>query len=111
MKGIGKLTSQEADERWGGPPAVPTNTWCADGLILAHGALRERDILLAPVSAIAVSEGVVLGERVGLQLELGKKIGFAVTAHSKFKLSLAPPPRHNKNLSQSLFLFRIGPEA
>ena len=78
--------------------------------MLAHGALRVRYILLALVSAIAVSESVVLGGRVGLQLELGEKIGFSVTAYSRFKLSLEAPSRHNKHLSQSLFLFRPGPE-
>ena len=47
----------------------------------------------------------------GLQLELCKTIVFAVTARSKFKLSLArAPSRHNKKLSQFLFLFRPGPE-
>ena len=84
---MGKFTSQEAEERWGGPPAVPTTTWSSAGLMLTHGALGVRYIPLAPVSAIAVSEGVMLGGRVSLKLEIGKQIGFAVTAHSKFKLS------------------------
>ena len=42
MKGIGKFMSQEAEEIWGGPPAVPTTTWIAAGLMLAHGALGVR---------------------------------------------------------------------
>ena len=92
LTGKGKFTSQEEDKRWGGPPVVPTTTWCAAVLMLAHGDLGVRYIPLIPVSAIAVLEGVILGGRVGLQLELGKKIGFALTAHSKFRLSLAPPP-------------------
>ena len=68
VTGIGTFTLQEAEERWGGPPAVPTTTWGAVGLMLAHGALGVRYIPLAPVSAITVSEGVVLGGRVGIQL-------------------------------------------
>ena len=40
--------------------------------MLEHGAFGVRYIPLAPVSKIAVSEGVILGGRVGLQLELGK---------------------------------------
>ena len=73
VKGMVRFTPQVAEERWGGPPAVSTTTWSAIGLMLAHGALGVRYIPLAPVSAIAVSESVMLGERVGLQLELGKK--------------------------------------
>ena len=75
---------------------VPTNTWSVVGLMLAHGALLVRCIPLAPVSAIAVSEGVILGGRVGLQLELGLKIGFSETAHSRFRLSLAVPPSQQR---------------
>ena len=41
--------------------------------MLAHGAFGVIYIPLAPVSAIVVLEGVILGERVVLQLELGKK--------------------------------------
>ena len=52
---------------------MPTNTWGAVGILLYHGALGVRYIPLAPVSAIMVSEGVMLGERLGLQLELGEK--------------------------------------
>ena len=70
MTGIGKFMLQEVEERWGGPPAVTTTTWRAVELMLAHGALGVRYILLAPVSAIVVSEGVMLGGRVGLQLKL-----------------------------------------
>ena len=73
MTGIGRFTSMEDKERWGGPPLVPTTTWILAGLMLAHGAFGVRYIPLAPVSLIAVSEGVILGGRVGLQLELGKK--------------------------------------
>ena len=83
---------QDAEERWGGPQAVPTTTWGAVGLMLAHCALGVIYIPLAPVSAIMVLEGVMLGGRVGLQLELGEKKVFAVNAHSIFRLSLAPPP-------------------
>ena len=72
MTGKGKFASQKSEERWGGPLAVPTNNWSAAGLMLAHGALGMRYIHLAPVSAFTVSEGVVLGGRVGLHLELGK---------------------------------------
>ena len=68
VTGIGRFMSQVAEERCGGPPAVPTTTWGAVGLMLAHGALGVRYIPLAPVSAIAMSEGVMLGRRVGLQL-------------------------------------------
>ena len=68
VTGIGWFTSQDAEERWDGPPVVPTTTWGTVGLMLAHGALGVRYILLAPVSAIAMSEGVMLGRRVGLQL-------------------------------------------
>ena len=46
--------------RGGVPPEVPTTTWSAASLMLAHGALGVRYILLAPVSAIAVLEGVML---------------------------------------------------
>ena len=53
---------------------MPTTTWSAAGLMLAHGAFRVRYIPLAPVSAISVSEGVILGGRVGLQPELIKKL-------------------------------------
>ena len=52
---------------------MPTTTWSAAGFMLAHGAFGVRYIPLAPVSLIAVSEGVLLGGRVGLHLELGKK--------------------------------------
>ena len=52
---------------------MPTNTWGAVGLLLDHCALGVRYIPLAPVSAITVTEGVMLGERLGLQLELGEK--------------------------------------
>ena len=69
--GIGRFTLQEADEKWGGPPAAPITTWSAAGLMLAHGAFGVRYLPLAPMSAIAVSEGVILGGRVGLQIELG----------------------------------------
>ena len=41
--------------------------------MLAHGAFGVRYIPLGPVSTITVSEGVILGGRVGLHLELGKK--------------------------------------
>ena len=41
--------------------------------MLEYGALKVRYILLAPVSMIAVLEGVILGGRVSLQLEIGKK--------------------------------------
>ena len=71
MTGIGRFTSTEAEERWGGPPAVPTTTWSMAGLMLSHGAFGVMYIPLALVSVIAVSEGVILGGRVGLQLELG----------------------------------------
>ena len=71
---------------------VPTATWSAAGLILAHGAFGVRYIPLAPVSAIAVSEGVILGGRVDLQLEIGKKIGFTSTAQSRFRLSSVGSP-------------------
>ena len=74
VTGIDNFMSQEAEERWGGPPAVPTTTWSAAGLILAHGALGVRYIALEPLSVIAVLKGVMLGGRVGLQLELGEKI-------------------------------------
>ena len=67
VTGIGRFTSQEAEERWGGPPTVPTTTWSAAGLMLEHGAFGVRCIPLAPVSTIAVLEGVILGGRVGLQ--------------------------------------------
>ena len=73
MTVIGRFMSQEDEEQWSGPTAVPTTTWSAVGLMLAHGALGVRYILLVPVSAITVSEGVMLGGRVGLQLELGEK--------------------------------------
>ena len=92
MQGIVRFTFQEAEERWGGPPVVPTTNWSTVGLILAHCALGVRYILLAPVSSIAVSEGVLLGGRMGLHLELGFKKGFVVTAHSRFRLLLAVPP-------------------
>ena len=68
MTGIGKFMLQEAEERWGGPPAVPNTTWSAAGLMFAHGAFGVRYIPLAPVSAIVVSEGVILGGRASLQL-------------------------------------------
>ena len=103
--GIGRSMLQDAEERWGGPQAVPTTTWGAVGLMLAHCALGVIYIPLAPMSAIMVLEGVMLGGRVGLQLELGLKKVFAVTAHYKFELSLAGSRRHNKKLSQYLFLF------
>ena len=64
--GISMFTLQEAEERWGGPPAVSTTNWSAAGLMLAHGAFGVRYIPLALVSAIAVSEGEILGGRVGL---------------------------------------------
>ena len=73
MTGISRFTSQDTEERWGDPPLVPTTNWGAVGLMLAHGALGVRYIPLAPVSAIVVSEGVMLGVRVGIQLELGEK--------------------------------------
>ena len=73
MTGIGKYKSQESEERWGGPPSVPTTTWSEAGLMLANGALGVIYTPLSPVYAIAVSEGVMLGGRVGIQLELGKK--------------------------------------
>ena len=73
MTGIGRFTLQEAEELWGGPPSMPTTTWSVVGLMLAHGALGMRYIPLSPVSVIPVSEGVILGGSVGLQLELGKK--------------------------------------
>ena len=38
---------------------------------------------MAPVSAIVVSEVVILLRRVGVYLELGNKIGLVVTTHSK----------------------------
>ena len=76
--------------------------------MLAHGAFGVRYIPLAPVPAIAVSEGMILRGIVGLQLELGKKIGFAATAYSRFRLLLYPPSQ--KQLSQSLFLFFQRPE-
>ena len=39
---------------------MPTTNWSAVELMLAHGALGVRYIPLAPVFAIAVSEGVIL---------------------------------------------------
>ena len=84
---------------------MPTTIWSAAGLMLEQGAFGVRYILLAPVSAIAVSEDVILRRRVGLQPELGKNIGFAAIVQSRFRLPSAAPPCHNKNLSQYLFLF------
>ena len=52
----------------GDPPAMPTTTWSVVGLMLAHGAVGLRYILLAPVSVIAVSEGVILVGRLVLQV-------------------------------------------
>ena len=72
VTGNGRLPLQKADEQWGGPPAVPTTTWSAAGLILAHVAFGVRYIPLALVSSIAVLEGVIFGGRVVLQPELGK---------------------------------------
>ena len=68
MTGIGRFTSQEAEEQWGVPTVVPPNTWSAFVLMLEDGALGMRYIPLAPVSAIAVSEGAMLGGRLGLQI-------------------------------------------
>ena len=73
MTCIVRFTSQEAEERLVGPPVVPTTTWSAAVLMLVHGDFVVRYIMLVPVSAIVVSEGVILGRRVGLQPELGKK--------------------------------------
>ena len=103
--GIGWFTPQEAEEQLGGPPEVTTTNWNAVGLMLANSALGVRYILLAPVSTITVSEGVMLGGRVGLKIELGKKIGFTVTAHSKFNLSLAPPPSQQKFIPIFVLVF------
>ena len=32
----------DAEEQWGGPPAVLTRTWSALGLMFAHGAFRVK---------------------------------------------------------------------
>ena len=71
MTGIGRFTSQKAEEIWGGPPELPTTTWSAAGLMLAHVALGVIFIPLALASAIAMSGDMILEGRVGLQLEIG----------------------------------------
>ena len=47
----------DAEDWCGGLPEVPTRTLSTLGLMFAHGALGVNYIKLAPVSAIAVSEG------------------------------------------------------
>ena len=66
MTGIVRFTSQEAEELSGGTPSLPTSTWSAAGLMLVKGAFGVRYIPMAPVSVIVMSEGVILGVRVGL---------------------------------------------
>ena len=50
---LGSKRSQEAADVRGGPPTVPTRILGALGLMLAQGAFDVRQMLVAPVSAMA----------------------------------------------------------
>ena len=52
---------------------MQTTNWSTTVLMLAHDDFGVIYILLAPVCTIAVSGCVILGGRVGIQIELGKK--------------------------------------
>ena len=75
---------------------INVGTWCLRSEIYTAGtSVRNRGV-----------RGCDVRRKGGSTARTRLKIGFSVTAHFRFRLSLAAPPRHNKNLSQSLFLFR-----